>query len=85
MTTDNDKALRNYRRLLYFYNKEIAVHIVIESGQDAGLFRNGSILDLNLSKLTLVIKDFVLGEKPYLLEELEEESICAYTIREGGK
>ena len=81
MTDDNDKALRIYRKLSYFFEHQQAIHFKVESGGDAGYWRNGIILDLSKSKMTLVIKEFVMGERPYLLEELDEDSICAYTIR----
>ena len=48
----NEKGLRIYRKLLYYYENKISVHVNSIFG-----YRNGLILDLNKNKLTVVIKD----------------------------
>ena len=67
----NDKAKRTYRKLSYFYENKIPVHFKLETGE----FRNGEILDLNDEKLTLILKEFVFGEIPLLLEDINSNSI----------
>ena len=79
MTNENEYGLRVYRKLLYFFNNGLAVHFTI---YETGQFYNGTILDLNERKLTLVLKDFKLGEVPFLLEDINENSIVAFTTKE---
>ncbi|MHA1873350.1 MAG: hypothetical protein ACTSVB_04480 [Candidatus Heimdallarchaeaceae archaeon] len=74
MTKENDKALRVYRKLIYFFENKIPVHFKLENGD----FRNGLILDLNFEKLTLILKENVMGELPILLEDIDENSIFKF-------
>jgi len=73
----NDKAKRIYRKLNYFYENQIPVHFKLETGE----FRNGEILDLNSEKLTLILKEFVFGEIPFLLEDINIDSISKFKKR----
>lgn len=72
MTNDNEKGQRVYRKLIYYYENNLSVHFKLEKNDD---FRNGIILDLSEKKLTLVLKEFVMGTIPLLLEEIKEDSI----------
>lgn len=74
MTNDNEKGQRIYRKFLYFFEEGITVHFKIENGD----FRNGLILDLNKEKLTLVLRENVMGELPFLLEDIQEDSIFKF-------
>lgn len=74
----NDIGLRNYRKLLYFYVNEVWVHFTDKDG----IFYNGQILDLNEQKLTLVIKERIKGPWPMLLEDIDEDSIKPFTLKE---
>ena len=75
----NEKGLRNYRRLLYYKEKHIAVHFDLDTKHE---WCNGTILDLDKEKLTLVLNEFKKGEYPILLEDINEESIEPYVNRE---
>ena len=68
----NEAGQRIYRKLLYYYENNLPVHFKLEKNDD---FRNGIILDLSEAKLTLVLKEFVMGTIPLLLEEIKEDSI----------
>ena len=46
-------------------------------------FRKGYILDLNLKMATLVLKEDVLGETPFLFEEIDSTSIDIVKIKCG--
>jgi len=76
MTNDEDN--RTYRKLFYFYTNKIPVHFKLETGE----FRNGEILDLNLKKSTIIFKEFVIGDIPILLEEINPNSISKFTEKE---
>jgi len=77
MTNDKTKGQRVYRRLLYFYENKIPVHFKLEDNN----WRNGIILDLSEEKLTLVLKEFLMGEIPFLLEDINEDSIFKFEER----
>ena len=79
MEHDNEYGLRVYRKLLYFFSNNIAVHF---TAYEYGQFYNGTIIDLNEKALTLVLKEFKFGEIPFLLEDINDESIAAYTTKE---
>ena len=74
----NDKGLRNYRRFLYFQEKHIAVHFSIEFTKE---WHNGTIIDLDEKKLTLVLMEFKKGEIPFLLENINEDSIKPFIYK----
>ena len=69
MINDKEKGLRIYRKLLYYFENKIPVHINSKFG-----FRNGLILDLNEKKLTVVLQD-IKNTTPILLEDIYEDSI----------
>jgi len=77
MINDNEKGLRIYRKLLYYFENKISVHINSTFG-----FRNGIIVDLSETKLTVVIDD-KKECSPMLLEDIYEDSIDK--VREEGK
>ena len=61
-----------YRKLLWFFEKDIAVHFCLLNMYG---WKNGKIIDLNEKKLTLVLKEFKEGELPFLLEEINIDTI----------
>ena len=82
MGNENEYGLRIYRKLLYFSENGQAIHFTIN---DTGIFYNGIIIELNKDYLTLVLKEFKFGEMPFLLEEINENSIVKYTTKVEGK
>jgi hypothetical protein len=72
-----------YRTLEFFKESGRKVHLRIIAGADKGLFRNGFVLDVSLAQKCFVFVDDVLGERPYLFEEVDENSIVPY--REEGR
>lgn len=77
----NDKAIRVYRRLVYYFESKTPVYFkVYDYKKQMILFRKGLILDLSESKLTCVLKENVLGEIPILLEEINENTITAARV-----
>jgi len=74
----NDKI---YRKLEFFKTNKNKIHIKIIDGADKGLFRNGFVLDVSLNQRCFVFIDDVLGELPYLFEEVDVDSIKPYTER----
>lgn len=75
----DDLGERNYRILLYYFENKIRIHF--KDLDD--IFYNGLILDLNERKLTLVLRERVKGEIPFLLENIKEHSISKF--REVGE
>ena len=71
-----------YRTLEFFKTLGKKIHIKIISGSDRGLFRNGYVLDISEKKKCFVFKDDVMGERPYLFEEVDENSIVPFRERE---
>jgi len=67
-------AEKVYSKLIYFYNNKIPVHFVVAQGY----FQNGTIIDLNEEKFSLVIKEFKDGAMPHLLEDINPDSIVEY-------
>ncbi len=70
----DDTGERNYRILLYYFENKIPIHF--KDLDD--IFYNGLILDLNEKKLTLVLRERVKGEMPFLLENIKEDSISKF-------
>lgn len=73
--TQNQKI---YKKLLYYFENKIPIYFKLnnvfnQNGEP--LFRVGLILDLSEDKSTLVIKENVLGELPFLFEEIDYYSI----------
>lgn len=78
-TNNNQKNIDTiYRKLEFLKSTNKKLHINIISGADKGLFRNGFILDISLNKRCLVFIDDVLGELPYLFEEVDIDGIVFY-------
>ena len=67
----NEQGEKAYRKLVYFYENKIPIHFSLISGG----WKNGIILDLDEKKLTLVLKEFIEGELPFLLEDIVIDSI----------
>lgn len=72
----NDIGEINYRKLLYYFTNGIWVHFK----DNNGIFYNGEIIDLNEEKLTLVLKERVQGETPFLLEDINPNSIRTFKL-----
>ncbi len=70
----NEIGQINYRKLLYFFENQIKIHF--KDLDD--IFYNGLILDLNEKKLTLVIRERIKGEIPFLLENIKPDSIVKF-------
>ncbi len=75
---NNEQGLKVYRKLLYFKKNNLPIHFVLYTGG----WKNGKITDLNEEKLTLVLKEFVEGMLPFLLEDIIPESIKEYKEKE---
>ena len=70
----NEAGQGNYRKLVYYFENKIKIHF-----KDLDeIFYNGLILDLNEEKLTLVLKERVRGEMPFLLENINPNSIVKF-------
>ena len=82
MTDERDDRI--YRKLEFFKSINQEVHIRIIAGMDAGCFRNGFILDISLKQKCFVFIDNVMGERPYLFEEVDE-NIVKRAFNNGGK
>lgn len=75
----NERGLTVYRKLLYFYENKLKVHF-----KDFNeIFYNGEIIDISEEKLTLVLKERVMGTLPFLLEKINPDSI--YEFKEEEK
>lgn len=86
MTTTNNNGIDNsYRKLEFLKSTNKKLHINIIGGADKGLFRNGFIIDISLEKKCLVFIDDILGERPYLFEEVDIDGIVFYKKEESGK
>ena len=70
-----------YRTLEFFKENNKKIHIKIIGGADSGMFRNGFVLDVSLTQKCFVFIDDVLGERPYLFEEVDEDSIVPFRER----
>ena len=75
MTNNNDE---DYRKLEFLKSTNKKLHIKIIAGADKGLFRNGFIIDISLDKRCLVFDDSILGERPYLFEEINIPAITFF-------
>jgi len=74
----------DYKKLEFLKSTNKKLHIKIIGGGDVGRFRNGFILDISLIKECIVFVDDVLGELPYLFEEIDIPAITFFK-REGEK
>ncbi len=75
---NNELGTQAYRKLLYFFENKIIVHFSLYSGG----WKNGLILDLSEDKLTLVLKENVEGELPFLCEDIIINSIKPFKKEE---
>lgn len=60
-----------YRKLIYFFENNIPIHFCLIKGG----WKNGTIIDLNEEKQTLVLSEFKEGTLPFLLEEINPDTI----------
>jgi len=74
-----------YRKLEFFKDNGKKVHLKIIAGADKGEWRNGFVLDVSLTQRCFVFIDDVLGERPYLFEEVDMNSIVPFREKEVGK
>lgn len=75
MNNENTNTGKNaYRKLVYFYENKIPVHFCLV----AGGWKNGVVIDLSESKLSMVLNERVEGILPFLLEDIDENTIEAY-------
>jgi hypothetical protein len=85
----NDKGQKVYRKLFYFFDNNICIHFKVTSEDINGIrkteWKNGRIIDLDERKLIMVLQEFVEGEKPFLLEDININSIVKYTTKVGEK
>ena len=70
-----------YRKLEFFKDNGKKVHLRIIAGADKGEWRNGFVLDVSLNQRCFVFIDDVLGERPYLFEEVDVNSINLFRER----
>ena len=77
----NELGTQVYRKLIYFFENKIPIHFSLNSGG----WKNGIIIDLNEKKLTLILKEFVEGELPFLLEDVKLDSIKPFKEKEEDK
>ena len=75
---NNELGKKVYRKLSYFFENKIPVHFSLHSGG----WKNGLIVDLDEKKLTLILKEFVEGELPFLLEDIYIDSIKPFRKKE---
>jgi hypothetical protein len=67
-------GIQVYRKLSYFYENQIPIHFcLLRSG-----WKNGKIVDLSSEKLTLILEEFKEGVLPFLLEDIDVNTIEAY-------
>ena len=77
----NETGKMNYRNLLYYFENKIKIHF-----KDLdNIFYNGLIIDLNEDKLTMVFHERVRGEIPFLLENINTNSIAKFKERDENE
>ncbi len=64
-----------YRTLEFFKSNGKKIHIKIIAGDDKGCWRNGFVLDVSLDQRCFVFIDDVMGERPYLFEEVDSNIV----------
>ena len=77
---NNELGTKVYRKLLYFFENKLPIHFDLCNGG----WKNGEILDLSEKKLTLVLREFKEGELPFLLEDINCDSIKLFREKEDG-
>ena len=78
-TGNQNTGIQVLRKLSYFYDNKLPVHFCLL----AGGWKNGKIIDLSETKLTLVLKEFKEGVLPFLLEDIDSNTIEAYKEKGG--
>lgn len=74
MINENEIAIENYRKLVYFFKNQIKIHF-----KDLDeIFYNGVIIDLDEKKLCMVLKERIRGTLPILLEFIKPNSIVEF-------
>ena len=73
-----------HRTLEFYKANGKKVHLRIIAGADKGCWRNGFILDVSLDQRCFIFIDDVLGERPYLFEEVDVNSIVGFRERGVG-
>ena len=71
---NNEIGKNVYRKLLYFFENKLPVHIVLTDNS----WHNGIIIDLNEERLSMVLQEFVEGNLPILLENVSLDLIKPY-------
>jgi hypothetical protein len=71
MTDETNDAI--YRKLEFFKESKTKIHIRLVKGEDQGRFRNGYVLDVSKTKQVFIFIDDIMGELPYLFEELDPD------------
>ncbi len=79
MNEEEEIGKKVYRKLLWFYEKKIPIHFCLLERYG---WKNGEIIDLNEKKLTLILKEFKEGKLPFLLEEINIDTIKAFKKNE---
>jgi len=74
---NNEIGKQVYRKLLYFFENKLDVHIVLTDNS----WHNGKIIDLSETKLIMVLDEFVEGKLPILLEKVIPDLIKEYRVR----
>ena len=77
---NNDKVCRT---LMFYQANGRKLHIKIIGGVDTDCFRNGFISDVSTEQRCFIFLDDVMGERTYLFEEVNVDSIVPY--REKGE
>ncbi len=75
---ENELGKQVFRKLVYFNENEIPIHFSLISGG----WKNGKIINLDEDKLTLILNEFVEGELPFLLENIDVNSIVKFREKE---
>jgi len=68
---NNETGKQVFRKLSYYFENKIMVHFCLIRGG----WKNGEILDLNEKKLCMVLKERVEGDLPFILEDIDVNSI----------
>lgn len=76
MTDDKNNEI--FRKLFYFFEKQIPVHF---KDKDE-IFYNGYIIDLSEEKNIIVLKERIKGTMPILLECIKSDSIRKMEARQ---
>lgn len=80
MVNDYDEdSEKVFRKLNYFFNEGQAIHFKLKSGK----WRNAIIRSIDKTNSAIIIKEFKLGNLTIFFWDIQEETIVAYTIKEG--